>query len=257
MLWEIADTPHRMLGSMHVLPAAVSMPKWFAASHDGIERFVFECDYNQRQTKIFGRDVTRAHLKRYGAPDLYRRAKQLLIKNGVGGPLEDFKPWKAAYIIGQKLAPTYGFFGESGVEMTLRALVEGKKLVVEFFEANTRSSELTDEACKPFQDGLALLRKCLKEAESGAIKREYERQSRAWLTCDLADFAAIQREQFADFPFISGVHLQRNREWVAVAKKLFAETTPTLLVMGAFHTVGTRSFIELMEGEGFKFKFVS
>ena len=80
---------------------------------------------------------------------------------------------------------------------------------------------------------------------------------KAWLSSDFAELVAVQKQWLAESSYMVDVDLQRNREWVPVAKKLISEKTPTLFVMGAFHTVGKGSFIEQMEGAGFKFNFIS
>ena len=77
MLWEIADTPHRLLGSVHVLPADTAFPNWVAESYEGIERFVFESGGEGVRNEI-GIDLTRAHLKLAGASEVYQSAKTLL-----------------------------------------------------------------------------------------------------------------------------------------------------------------------------------
>jgi uncharacterized protein YbaP (TraB family) len=49
---------------------------------------------------------------------------------------------------------------------------------------------------------------------------------------------------------------QRNQEWAVVAKRLLSDTTPALFIVGALHTVGSGSFIEQLEANGFRFNFI-
>jgi uncharacterized protein YbaP (TraB family) len=257
MLWEIVDTPHRLLGSMHVLPANVSMPDWVAASYEGIERFVFESDVRCLAAKQFGVDKTGKHLKLYGASEIYLHAKRLLNGIGVNEPFEAFRPWRASFFLENCFTSKFGFSGENGVDHRLRLLADEKTLLVDFFESRTRSHELYDDSCRNFQGGLAYFKRTIRDTKSGASKLHLERTFRAWMSSDLADLSAVFAEELAQSSYIANVHLQRNREWVTVAKRLISENIPTLFVVGALHTVGKGSFIEQMGSAGFRFNFIS
>lgn len=132
MLWEIVGTPHRLLGSMHVLPANVSIPDWYEASHKGIERFVFESDVRRPPARQFGVDTTAAHLKLYGALKIYRRAERLLTANGINKPIQVLVPWRAAMVISNLLIQKFGFSGEYGTDERLRHLADAQKISVDF-----------------------------------------------------------------------------------------------------------------------------
>lgn len=259
MLWEIESTPHRLLGSMHQLPANTVLPDWFAASYDGIQRFVFESDVDAKVDKEFGIDFTQKHLKSYVALEIYQRAMRLLKKIGVDN-LENFEalvPWKASAFFQAHYIKSYGYLTENGVDHRLQLLADEKKLLVDFFESRTHSSELRENSCKKFGGGLAYFRSVIKETESGEGKSNLEQVFQDWMSSNLEALRAVQEKELAEFPYLASVQLQRNREWVYVAKKLLQESTPTLLVVGAFHTVGKGSFIKNMESEGFKFNFIS
>lgn len=257
MLWEIVDTPHRLLGSMHNLPADISMPGWVAESYKGIERFVFESDDRCRPANAPGIDITGKHLKLYGASEMYDSAKRLLSGIGVTEPFEAFRPWKASLFLAGCFTSKYGFSRENGVDHRLRLLADEKKLLVDFFEPRTRSHELYDDSCKKFQGGLAYFKRAIADTKSGAGQLELQRMLRAWMSSNLVDLSAILVNELAESSYMVSVQLQRNREWVAVAKKLISENTPTLFIVGAMHTVGKGSFIEQMESAGFRFKFVA
>jgi uncharacterized protein YbaP (TraB family) len=257
MLWEISNTPHKLLGSMHHLPANFSMPGWFHASYKGIDRFVFESDVRSGEFNSFGFDLTRAHLKWQGAPEMYQRANRLLAGIGVSEPLEDLRPWRAANSLQHYFITKYGYSADHGVAHQLRLLADGKGLQADFLESNSHSSELRDKSCKKFRNGLAYFKRAIDETKSGAGKSNQERVFKAWLSSNFAELAAVQKQGLAESSYIADVDLQRNREWVPVAKRLMSEKVPTLFVIGAFHTVGTGSFIEHMEGAGFKFIIIS
>jgi uncharacterized protein YbaP (TraB family) len=257
MLWHIIGTPHRLLGSMHQIPDGAAMPEWVEASYEGIERFVFESDHLKYPEKQFGLDPTKAHLRSYGASEIYERAKKLLAGIGYNEPIDTFRPWRAARVVENRFVEHYGYLGTNGADERLRRLAEEKKLMVEFFESNSRSSELLEESCKNFQGGLAYFRLVVAATKSGAGQSRLKRMLQAWLSSDFKDTIAIQREEMAEASYMVTPHLQRNREWVPVAKKMITENTPTLFVVGSMHTVGKGSFIELMENNGFRFKFIA
>jgi uncharacterized protein YbaP (TraB family) len=138
----------------------------------------------------------------------------------------------------------------------LQRLADEKKIILEFFESNTRSAELTEGSLKKFHGGLAYLKKFIADVESGAGETELDRTLQAWLSCDFTELLSVQAEYFAKYPHSLNVQLRRNKEWVAVAKRLIPDKTPTLFVVGAFHTVGKGSLIEQMENEGFKLNLI-
>lgn len=257
MLWEIINTPHKLLGSIPHLPANCSMPGWFQASYNGIDRFVFESDVRSGAFNPFGFDLARAHLKWHGASEMYQRANRLLAGIGISEPLEDLRPWRAANSLQHYFITKYGYSADHGVEHRLRLLADEKGSQVDFFESNSHSSELRDKSCKKFRNGLAYFKRAIDETKSGAGQSNQERVFKAWLSSDFTELMAVRKKENSESPYIVDVDLQRNREWVPVAKRLISEKTPTLFVMGAFHTVGKGSFIEHMEGAGFKFNFLS
>jgi uncharacterized protein YbaP (TraB family) len=116
MLWEIVGTPHRLLGSMHVLPETVLLPNWVTASHNGIERFVFEADIYSPLGKEIGVDPSRAHLKLLGVSELYERTKKLLASLGSVEPFEALRPWKAAFYVASRLYLTLGLLHPQGID---------------------------------------------------------------------------------------------------------------------------------------------
>ena len=122
--------------------------------------------------------------------------------------LEVYRPWKAANIVAVMFLKIYGFLGEHGADYQLRLLADEKKISVGFFETVTYSSQLTDNAWKDFQGGLAYFNKVIADVESGVGKSDNERLFRAWLSGDLAVLGTVNAENFTDFPCYAGVVLQ-------------------------------------------------
>jgi uncharacterized protein YbaP (TraB family) len=258
MLWEFANTPHRLLGSIHILPDNSILPDWVEASHKGIRRFVFERDNGDMSDAAIGIDKTRAHLKFQGAPDIYLRAKKFLGSIGRNEPFEDHLPWSAAFHISVCVAVHLKQYHHNGVESRFRALAHSNKLSVEFLESPKRCFELIHSSYLNEQHGLAYLESVVTHAESGKLKSKMERIAPTWYASDLKGFTTIHNEGSIECPpFFNAVVTQRNREWANVAKRIAAESVPTLFVIGSIHTVGSGSFIENMENAGFEFKFIS
>lgn len=252
MLWKIANTPHRVLGSVHVLPEKDTLPVWAVESHHGMERFVFEADHRDPSIAAVGVDTSGAHLAFPGASELYARAAAFLASNGIVDPFDGLRPWRAAFYIVSRLLPVAGLFHEHGMDNRLRLHADRERLSTRFLESPTHAFDLLDSSSKEAMGGLRFFEHTLTHAISGSGLAELQRIIRAWFSGDLLTLTAIHREKLAEFPALfEPLITQRNREWVAVARPMIADSTPTLFVVGALHTVGPDSFIVQLGREGF------
>ncbi len=255
MIWKIVDTPHRLIGSIHVLPKNTTLPNWATESHDGIKRFVFEADHRSpliREMEI-GIDRTEAHLEWSGVSQAYLKASELLDSHGINIPFNAFLPWRAAFFVMAQLLPIYGLSHDHGMDNRLRTMADSNGLKINFLEHPTRAFELIDSSCQHAQSGVAFFEDVVANAKSGVGLLELQRIIRAWFTSDLADFTAIHNEKLIQFPFMfEALITQRNLEWITVARKLITDKTPTLFIVGSLHTVGAGSFIEQLEISGIR-----
>jgi hypothetical protein len=258
MLWKIDNTPHRVLGSVHILPENVVLPTWAAECHHGMKRFVFESDFRTQSAATVGVDTSGAHLAFPGAADLYARAAAFLASLGSVEPFDCLRPWRAAFYLVSRLLPHAGLSHAHGMDNRLRLYADREQFTTAFLESPTRAFDLVDSSCKQAMGGLRFFEKVLAYAISGAGLAELQRIIRAWFASDLVEFSAIHRERLAEFPFMfDPLITQRNREWVSVARSLIADKTPTLLIVGSLHTVGSGSFIEQLSDDGFRLIRVS
>jgi uncharacterized protein YbaP (TraB family) len=258
MLWKIVDTPHWLLGSVHVLPMDITIPKWASSSYEGIERFVFEADYRDPSIGTVGLDKNGSHLKLPGAANLYNRASTLLADAGRTEPFDGLRPWRAAFHVISCLLPLSGFYHECGMDNLLRTRAEKDGLKIEFLETPTRAFDLLDLSCEQAVSGLAFFEHSIANIESGSGLAELRRIIKDWFASDLVDFTAITNEKRAQFPFIfEPLITQRNREWVPVAQKLISDNKPTLFVVGSLHTVGEGSFIDNLKRVGIRLSFIN
>src|SRR5712671_7573632 len=127
MLWKIGDTPHRVLGSVHVLPQKATLPVWAAEGHRGMERFVFEADHRDASIAAVGVDTSGAHLAFPGAAELYTRAATFLASKGFVDPFDGLRPWRAAFYMVSRLLPAAGLFHEHGMDNRLRLHAERER----------------------------------------------------------------------------------------------------------------------------------
>jgi uncharacterized protein len=258
MLWEIVGTPHKLLGSMHILPEDVVLPDWVAASHSGIKRFVFERDHRSKLGEWIGVDRTMAHLQLFGVSEVYQRAKRLLESMGSDNRIECLCPWNATFYCVAHVNLTLGLSHPHGIESRFRKLADENNIAVEFLESPTRTLELIDSACKRTNADVDFFKKFIGDAESGVFQLKMRSLFQSWLASDLDAFATIHNDFFAESPVIfDAIVTQRNQNWNALAKRLILDEIPTLFIVGSLHTVGSDSFIEQLEANGFRFKFIA
>lgn len=257
MLWEIANTPHRLLGSAHVLSEEIVFPDWITKSHKGIKRFVFESGGENINSEI-GIDRTRSHLKLADVSEAYQKSKNLLATIENYDSFDDLVPWAVAFHIVARFLPHLGVSPVYGVDYQLRKLAQTNGLTIDFLESSNHSSELIDSSCKEANGGLSFLKQTVADFESGECCFVLRRIIKAWLYSDLGDFNAIRDEHLTNFPYLfNPIIMQRNREWATVAKRLCADKSPTLFIVGCLHTVGSGSFIEHLEANGLRLNFVA
>lgn len=258
MLWYIEDTPHRILGSIHLLPPNKPFPSWVEVAYEGVGQIVFEHDVrNAQTTHHIGVDKSGAHLSIPGVKEMYRRAKQVLRSNGVGVDLSShFRPWRACQLISVELIKRLsGVSSDKGIEVQLidRATRDGTPIT--FLESPSRAYELLDAANRPGQGpGRDAMSRVVFNPTLEIQK--FVRTLSAWQNSDLSELTAYLRQETAldsvSLPMVIG---QRNREWLPVALEIIRSEVPTLFVVGALHTVGPGSFVEVIEERHYKCRF--
>lgn len=253
MLWNIEGTPHKILGSIHALKSATILPDWAAKSHVGMKRFVFESDLTKSPKRRFGFNPSGSHMTIPGAKSVYRRAGEIMTSLGKEAvSLEDLLPWAVAYQLAKTAITNWGYTAEHGVDFRLNKIAKSGKAAFGFLEEPGRNSELHELRGDEFQYGIAFLDKCVSDLKSGEGKARFERNISAWFASDLIKAAEVQSEECHVCPVIDEIQGQRNHEWIPPAMKLISEDTPTLFVMGYFHTVGKNNFIDLLSEKGIR-----
>lgn len=252
MLWEIRNTPHKVLGSIHFLPQNVVLPEWLDLACTGIKRVVLESDLEKASASQVGIDRTGQHLRLAGVSETYEKAKSFLSSKGISEPFDALLPWRVAFFLTVNIAAQLGYSADNGIEKRLRLFAVEKRLALEFLETPTRVLELIHLSCVDTDSGLAFLKHSLARAESGGLQLELQKITRAWFESDLKTLSAIRSEKLDEFPsLLVPLILQRDQEMGAVAARMAADEVPTLFVVGALHTVGGRCFNQCLADAGF------
>lgn len=251
MLWQIEDTPHRVLGSIHALPNGQDFPTWVRRGYTDAHRLVFEADHTDKSILEIGVDRAGTHLNWPGSQETYDRAKQLMNAIGNEVPFDGLRPWRAAFFVSfALLGSKLNVSPACGVETVLRAYAEKQGLAIEYLEPSGRAFELFDSCDEPYS--------CLRlfqhlVADPTFALREFSRILNAWLTANTAEMATVLRERLALFPKIfAPIIIQRNQKWLPNALRFITDTTPTTFVVGALHTVGSGSFVEQLDSAGYR-----
>ncbi len=258
MLWEIANTPHRLLGTMHIMPKSTQWPDWFSKCHEGIEQFAYERETKAKADSRIGIDQTRTHLRLPNASDIYSRAAKLLASIGETKPIEAFRPWMLSLTVAALFQKHWGFVSDFGPDKYLTDLADKNKLPVKYLESRNNTLERLNSAHEITDFGLGILEETLTDIELGAGRLLTHRQLQAWLNSDLGEMGVLFDEEMRRNPvFYKALILQRNQDWLPVATKLAKDKKPSLFIVGALHTVGSGSLIGLMQSAGFKFNFIA
>jgi uncharacterized protein YbaP (TraB family) len=241
MYLHIPGTTVRLLGSMHLFPAASRRtPPWVDEAYDWAETLVFESDPPTILPflKADSADGV-ARLHALLSADAWTRLQAAWPTEGPLAPLADLRPWAALIV-----APTLFQQLVEGVEprMLRWALAHGKP-----FEYLETAGEVADALESIPPDVVAAALAALVQ-DVGEPQRTLERMHAAWLEGDLAAVhrIAVESPMFALPEIRRGILDTRNRLWAARVKNLFPRAQRTLVVMGALHLCGPGNLVECL-----------
>jgi len=241
MYLHITGTNVRLLGSMHLFPAASRRtPPWIEEAYDWAQTLVFESDPPTILPflKADGQSAAE-HLQPLLSADAWARLQAAWPTEGPLAPLAELRPWATLVV-----APTLFQHLVDGVEprMLRWAMAHGKP-----YEYLETASEVADalEAIPlaVVADVLATLL-----ADVGEPQRTLERMHAAWLEGDLAGVQriAVESPMFA-LPEIRRAILDtRNRLWAQRVSELLARPERTLVVVGALHLCGSDNLVDCL-----------
>ena len=258
MLWQIENTPHKLLGSVHVLPDGATLPSWVHEGCAGVGRFVFEADHRDPAADAVGRDSTGGCWKPDRHASAYHAAAELLAQAGDTNAFDGLKPWRAAFHFAQRMMSIGGLQHAHGLDNLLRTGAAKMGHQIDYLEGPTRAYDLLDSSCDPSMGGIAYFERVVRDTASGQAARDITRIIRAWAHADIGDLGLFLAERRDDAPFIfHPLITQRNREWLPVAAEMIHSDTPTLFVVGCLHTVGPDSFIDQLQSIGLQCRHIA
>jgi len=245
MLWKIEDTPHFLVGSIHVRSAKeATIPKGLIETFQLTKETVFEADVSDPRLQTFGIDPSLSHLNTQNARSLYERAANLLKTIGINQAIDSFKPWKASLALTYHILCSQGFDFNNGIDQRLREYSLADNHTISYLEFPLRSLQCFDSLST--DDSLKLL----EEVVNNPIKliEVITNIITAWTQQDLSTIGNILNSLLSEhFDLYSDFVLRRNEEWLQkLINEILPDDTPKLVVVGALHCVGERGLTNLM-----------
>ena len=245
MLWKIEDTPHFLVGSIHVRSAEeAAIPKRLIEAFQSTKETVFEANVSDPRLQTFGIDSSLSHLDTQNALCIYERATNLLKTIGISQVIDAFKPWKAALALTYHILCSRGFDYNNGIDQKLRecSLADGR--TISYLEHPLRSLQCFDSLPTDYSLNF------LEEVVNNPIEliEVMTNLITAWKQQALPTINNILNSYLSEhFDLFSNIILRRNKEWL---QKLINETlpdeTPKLIVVGILHCAGERGITNLM-----------
>lgn len=241
MYLQLTGTNVRLLGSMHLFPAASRRtPPWIADAYDWAESLVFESDPPTILPFLKGPPHGGTdQLQPLLSADAWKQLQAVWPVEGPLAPLVDLRPWAALII-----APTLFQQVVEGVEPRMLRSAQTQAKPYRYLEtAQDVAASLESISLEAVGSALGMLMSDLDEPQ-----RTLERMHAAWLHGDLQAVyqIAIESPMF-NLPGIRHAILDaRNRAWAARVKELLGRPERTLVVVGALHLCGPGNLVECL-----------
>lgn len=251
------DVTHHLIGSVHLLPAAARpLPQAHLRAYAAARRVVFETDLDavasadlQSRMLAAARRVDDGGLRAEIADPLYRRLQQRLPQMQLPPTLCDtVRAWFCALTLELTAFLRAGFEAAYGVDPQLHAQARRDGKPVVWLEAPERQLQLFTQM--PQGLGEQFLASALDGLDDAALNPK--RLFAAWQANDLAYLEEQVERMRRDHPQAHArLLVERNQAWLAPLDDWLRDGTPTLIVVGVAHLVGTDSLIELLRARGY------
>jgi uncharacterized protein YbaP (TraB family) len=239
MYLQLTGTQVRLLGSMHLFPAASPrVPAWVSQAFDWAETLVFESD--AQSIWPFLKREGGPSLEHMLPPEVWRRLDASWPTAGVLAPLSELRPWAAMMV-----APTLCQRVVEGVEPRMLREAAAQAKPYRFLEtAEEVVTSLESIPLPAICTGLELLLADLTEPQ-----RTLERMQAAWLRRDLQAIYDVAAESpMFNLPGIRSAILDaRNRAWTPRVREALDNPARTLVVVGALHLCGPDNLVERLQ----------
>lgn len=224
MYYQIAGTNVRLAGTMHLVPAATTLPPWIQQAYQWSEDLYLEAD--TEEAKRYFLLPPGDSSERQVPAALWSALRSLWPANHPLGALGPQKRWVIA--IGLSLS---GIPLQFGVEnwITDRAKVEGR--VIQYLETGAEFSQLMDTVSDAeYERGFSAILVSDAQTRAKAIAEMYA----AWTSGQLqAVVEAQQRSPLSQFPGVREIVFdRRNRLWLPRIIARMGSTRRTLILVG-------------------------
>ena len=249
MLWAAEGANVHLLASIHLSNKARSAlyPEAERVYHL-VERVTFEHNLTQPPNLLLMENQPGTLLSQQIPASVFANAVIEWTKLGLGAArLEQLQPWAASILSVLIRATKRGLQEAYGVDKPLwqRAIQDGKAI---------ETLELPDDAIVSLGSGpLSEQTTWLDYVTSspGMADKELDDLIDAWHRHDDAALKILLANRLALLPVTFGNAVtRRNQLWMPALLKQFAETIPTLIVVGAFHCVGDEGLPSLLQTAG-------
>ncbi|MEQ1870182.1 MAG: TraB/GumN family protein [Vicinamibacterales bacterium] len=246
-----------LAGSVHLLsadyyPLAPAFDEAFAAS----DLLVEELDMGEMlspnsQMKMLQRGMLPAGqtLDRLLSPETLKLVGQALSTLGMPfEPLKQFKTWMLAMTMQSLAWQKAGFDANLGLDKHFYDLAKPAGKKVQGLETMDYQLSRFDELPKDVQE--RMLVETAKEI--GSTEQSFSKMTAAWKS---GDASAVERQVLDDLKaepeMYARLLLERNKNWIPVIEGFFNRPTPTFVVVGAAHLVGSEGIVQVLRAKGY------
>ena len=251
LVWKVQTTNNTVFlaGSFHALSARdYPMGASYEQAYVRCSRIVFEADLSQVGTPAFNNYVLSK--ARYPAGKTIRQAMApadyLILQNVAstnGQPktfFDPYRPWFADSVVANWLTASLGLQPSLGLDQYFFNRSRADQRKVEFLESPQNQIDVLSSISEA-----EMVRQLNRDLAAGTAGIEQLHQ--AWKAADLALLETLSSPSPGEsLEGYEAILYRRNRNWLPKIETYIASKTPTLIIVGAAHLVGTNSVVELL-----------
>lgn len=249
--------PLYLCGSIHLMKEAdYPLPEGYEKAYAAAEQVIMEVPpADMEPAKIQTVMMKYGFLKSGKLEDLLAAKTYAALKTWAEEkefPIDTFammRPWVVSLLIAQQAYQEIGLEAEHGIDQHFSKRIKKDGKIGGGLETIDEQFKMLSGFEETVQEEMIL--QSINEAKKG--KEELQAMLKAWRDGDGPALAKVMEEGFKDLPNVGKVLLQdRNAAWLPKIEGFLAESTPTLVLVGAGHLCGKGSLIELLTAKGFK-----
>lgn len=256
-LWRVQGPKavHYLMGSVHFLPEdAYPLPAALEAAYAGTSELMLETDPGALETpevqaKMLEKGLAANGLQGEIPAPLYQKLQKQAEAMQVSGQMCDtFKPWFCALALETLQYQAEGIDPSFGLDLHFyrRALEDNRP--IRWFETPEQQIELFGGMSAAMST--QFLASTLDELAD--TQQEATALVKAWRMDDIATIESMMREMRTQFPeTYERLFTIRNRAWIQPLVQTIDGATPTLVVVGAGHLIGSEGVVEMLKTKGY------